>query len=206
LTDFNPLTADPDRSRLRLHFVRDASAARADGRCIGQTDLRLSASGRRESLALAHRLALPDATYISSDLERARATANLLTVSPVISEPRLREMHFGEWEGRYWADLDVTDGIYAGSYSDAWTTVRAPGGESFDDVVARITQWLEALPRTDGDLLAVAHAGSIRAAAVVLLGIPAPRAFSLALDHAHVSTFELTAQGASLIRWNSPGY
>lgn len=206
MTDFNPLTGNDALERLRLHFIRDGSAARAEGRCIGQTNLRLSAVGRKESLALARRLALPHATFISSDLDRARATANLLTLSPVISEPRLREMHFGDWEGRYWADLDVSEGVYAGEYSDAWTAIRTPGGESFDDVVARVTEWLEALPRRGGDYLVVGHAGSIRAAAVVLLGIPASRAFSLALDHAYVSTFELTAQGASLIRWNSPGY
>ncbi len=206
MTDFNPLTADDADAPLRLHFVRDGSAARAEGRCIGQTNLRLSAVGRKESMALARRLELPYATYISSDLERARATANLLTMSPVISEPRLREMHYGEWDGRYWADLDIAEGVYTGDYSDAWTAIRSPGGESFDDVVARITEWLEALPRTGGDFLVVAHAGSIRAAAVVLLGIPASRAFALALDHAHVSTFELTEQGASLIRWNSPGF
>ncbi len=206
MTDFGPLLGDAARAPLRLHFVRDGSAARAEGRCIGQTNLRLSAVGRRESLALARRLTLPNATFISSDLERARATASLLTMAPVTTEPRLREMHFGDWEGRYWADLEVTDGAYTGPYSDSWTAIRAPSGESFGDVVERITEWLESLPRVGGDCLVVAHAGSIRAAAVVLLGIPASRAFSLALDHAHVSTFELTAQGASLIRWNSPGF
>lgn len=206
MTDFYPLTGEDDGACLRLHFVRDGSAVRAEGRCIGQTNLRLSAVGRKESLALARRLDLPYATYISSDLERARATASLLTTSPVISEPRLREMHFGEWEGRHWADLDSSEGVYSGDYSDAWTAIRTPGGESFDDVVARTTEWLDALPCSGGDFLVVGHAGSIRAAAVVLLGIPASRAFTLALDHAHVSTFELTAQGASLIRWNSPGF
>jgi broad specificity phosphatase PhoE len=162
-------------------------------------------AGRRECLALARQLRLPNVTLISSDLDRARASATLLTASPVITEPRLREMHFGDWEGKYWAELEREDGDFDGEWSDEWTTIRAPGGESFDDVIERVAAWLDALPLTGGDFLVVAHAGSIRAAAVVLLGIPPARAFSLTVDHAHVSTFELSSHGAALIRWNSSG-
>ena len=72
-------------------------------------------------------------------------------------------------------------------------------------MVARVSSWLAALPRDGGDYLVVAHAGSIRAVAVLLLEIPPSRAFSLALDHARVSIFELSPRSASLIQWNSSG-
>jgi broad specificity phosphatase PhoE len=189
-----------------LHFVRDGSASHAYGRCIGQTDLDLSVAGRRECRLLARNLPLAHAVCISSDLQRARSTASMLSAGPVIAEPRLREMHFGEWDGRTWAEIEPGSPDITPPWPDDWTTIRAPGGESFDDVVHRVTLWLEALPRDGGDFLIVGHAGSIRAAAVVLLGIPASRAFALALDHASVSTFELTSNGASLIRWNAPGF
>ena len=71
--------------------------------------------------------------------------------------------------------------------------------------MARVSSWLEALPNDGGDYLVVAHAGSIRAIAVLLLEIPPSRAFSLALDHGRVSSFELSPRGASLIQWNSSG-
>ncbi len=190
---------------LRLHLVRAGSAADAENRCIGQTDLPLSKAGMRECRLLLRQLRLRNPTVISSDLQRARNTAAMLTDGHVIEEPRLRDMHFGEWEGATWEELEEQVGAPPLTESAKWTTIRPPGGESFADVVARVSSWLEALPRDGGDYLVVAHAGSIRAIAVLLLEIPPARAFSLALDHSRVSIFDLSPQGASLIQWNSSG-
>ncbi len=190
---------------MRLHFVRDGSAAGSEGRCIGQTDLRLSVEGRRECRILLRNLPVLHIRYISSDLQRARATATMLTASAVMTEPRLREMHYGDWDGKSWAELELEQPTEPDEWSDRWATIRPPGGESFADVVVRVGSWLDSLPRDGGDFMVVAHAGSIRAAAVILLGISPSRAFSLALDHATVSTFELSPRGASLIRWNASG-
>lgn len=190
---------------MRLHFVRDGSAAGGEGRCIGQTDLRLSVEGRRECRILSRNLPVLHIRYISSDLQRARSTATMLTASAVIPEPRLREMHYGDWDGKLWAELELGHPTDPGEWSDHWPTIRPPGGESFADVVVRVGSWLDSLPRDGGDFMVVAHAGSIRAAAVILLGISPSKAFSLALDHATVSTFELSPRGASLIRWNASG-
>lgn len=142
--------------------------------------------------------------YISSDLQRAQATASMLTASPVLTEPRLRDMHFGEWDGKLWSELGPVDDAESDPWPDRWTSIRAPGGESFDDVVVRVREWLASLPRDGGEYLVVAHIWSIRAAAAVLLGIDAARAVGLVVDHAGVCTFELSHCGASLIRWNSP--
>ncbi len=199
-------TAATAATPLRLHFVRNGSATDAAGRCIGQTDLELSKEGRRECRALARHLPIPSATCISSDLRRAHDTATMLTDAFVIEEPRLREMHFGEWEGKTWSELEEEVGTPPMEWSEQWTTIRPPGGESFDDVVVRVKDWLAALPRDGGDYLVVAHAGSIRAAAALLLDLPLSRVFSLALDHGHVSTFELSPRGPQLIRWNSSGF
>lgn len=191
---------------MRLHFVRDGSAVGAEGRCIGHTDLQLSANGRMECRALAHGMPDVPLRLISSDLRRAQATALLLSSEPITTEPRLREMDFGAWDGKSWSELDLEQPVDPDDWSDHWPSIRTPGGESFEDVIARVTAWLDSLPRDSGEFLVVAHAGSIRAAAVALLGISASRAFSMALDHATVSTFELSTRGATLIRWNSSGF
>lgn len=126
-----------------------------------------------------------------------------LTSGRVTVDARLREMYFGSWEGRTWAELEEQDGPALQEWMQDWTTFRAPGGESFADVVLRVASWLTDLPRDGVDHVVVAHAGSIRAAAVVLLDLPPSRTFSLAVDHAHVSTFSLSANSATLLRWNS---
>ncbi len=190
---------------LRLHLVRAGTATDAEDRCIGQTDLPLSRSGMRECRLLMRQLRLSNPTVISSDLQRARNTAAMLSDAHVIEEPRLRDMHFGEWEGATWAELEEQVGAPPLTDTSKWTTIRPPGGESFADVVTRVSSWLQALPVDDGDFLVVAHAASIRAIAVLLLEIPPSRAFSLALDHTHVSIFDITARGASLLQWNCRG-
>jgi alpha-ribazole phosphatase len=189
-----------------LHLVRHGRASDVDGRCIGQTDRPLSDAGRAEADALARTRRVMDMPCVSSDLARARGTASLLTSAPVTEDARLREMHFGVWEDRTWSELEASDATRLQSWMQDWTTVAAPEGESFADVLARMRQWLDALDHTSGELLVVAHAGSIRAAAVLLLELPPLKAFSLTVDHAHVSTFSLSSHGASLLRWNSPGF
>lgn len=200
------MNSDVATNTLRLHFVRAGSARDAEGRCIGQTDLPLSKAGMRECRALSRQIRLPKATVICSDLQRARTTASMLTDASVIEESRLREMHFGEWEGVTWSELERQTGAAPLERPDAWTTIRPPGGECFADVIGRVTSWLDALPSDGGDYLVVAHAGTIRAVAVVLLQIPPVRAFSLSVDHVRVSSFEILPRGASLIRWNSTGF
>ena len=191
---------------LTLHFVRHGRAQDVDGRCIGHTDRAVSEAGEAEIEALARLLDPHDLPCFSSDLIRARESADRLTTGSVTLEPRLREMNFGEWEGRTWSELEQADSRRMREWMAEWTTIRAPGGESFADVVDRVRSWLHELPRDTSRHLVVAHAGSIRAAAVVLLDLPASRAFSLQVDHAHVSTFAISAHGATLAAWNSRGF
>jgi alpha-ribazole phosphatase len=191
---------------LTLHFIRHGRAEDVDGLCIGHTDRGLSEAGHKEIEAFARRLDVHDLPCISSDLVRARTSAERLTTGPITLDPRLREMNFGEWDGRSWADLELADGAQLNEWMADWTTIRAPGGESFDDVVVRVRSWLDELPQDETRQLVVAHAGSIRAAAVVLLELPPSKAFALQVDHARVSTFSIAPHGATLSAWNSRGF
>lgn len=69
----------------------------------GHTDVPLSEEGRRQARALAVLLQdLPLRAILSSDLQRARETAEILARSHRLSvetTPRLREVHLGEAEG-----------------------------------------------------------------------------------------------------------
>ena len=76
---------------------------------------------------------------ISSDLRRAMHTADIIGDAagiPVKLDPRLRETHLGEWQGRTVGEIEQTwPGAIAYWRSDpAWAP---PGGESRIDVVRR---------------------------------------------------------------------
>ena len=134
-----------------------------EGRVQGQRESRLTALGERQAAAMADLLhGLTDGgegwTIIASPLIRAAATARIVGERlglPVSYEPRLMEVFVGGWEGELRADLARTNpGSFAG---DAWY-FDGPGGETYDDVLARVTAWMAEHPETDSRrLIVVSH-------------------------------------------------
>jgi broad specificity phosphatase PhoE len=132
---------------VQLVLVRHGVTEGADGVCMGHRDLPLAAHGRPalERLAAAWRddaapgrAVVPAPTrLVVSDLARARASAEPLAdafgLTPAF-DARLREMHFGAWEGRAWSALEAEDGERLGRWMAGWATEAAPEGEAFPDV------------------------------------------------------------------------
>ncbi|MFZ5810523.1 MAG: histidine phosphatase family protein [Thermodesulfobacteriota bacterium] len=107
-----------------------------------------------------------------SDLTRARATAGLLNVRlklPMTLEKSLREQKFGDWTGKYLADLrghGLEEQVARG-----WE-FRPPGGENRLEVFGRAEHALrEAARHWPGKkILVVTHEGVIKALVYRLLG------------------------------------
>jgi len=145
--------------------------------------------------------ALPVAAGYSSPLERARTTAAPIgaahALSPVIVDD-LREIDFGEVEGLGFDDLppDLQRGLL-----DHPTRVRFPGGETYAELQARVVAALaEITARHDGQtVVAVSHAGAIRAALAAWLLMPDEAAFRLDQRYAAVNVIEWH-DGTPLIR------
>lgn len=109
----------------------------------------------------------------SSDLARCAQTADAVG-APVRLTEAIREVDFGEWEGRRWEDIrrdspDAIDRFVSGD-----PTFRPPGGESMSEVVARVRHFIEetGLLKIDGDVAIVGHGGSLKCLLIVLLGLP----------------------------------
>src|SRR3954471_11917270 len=91
----------------RLFLVRHGeSTYNAEGRLQGQADPPLTPRGRAEAETLAGLLdGVAPERVVSSDLVRARETAALLGHPDTPTDPRLREIHVGEWAGRPISDF-----------------------------------------------------------------------------------------------------
>ncbi|WP_447556024.1 histidine phosphatase family protein [Vreelandella sp. EE22] len=109
-----------------------------------------------------------DAIY-SSDLTRCRQTLDWIQPdvdkSLVYQEIRLRELDFGEYEGKVYDDLK--DQPHYRAWIDSVGELRIPGGESAQDLRDRLDAWLEEVAgnaRAHGHrrVLAVTHGGVIR--------------------------------------------
>lgn len=182
---------------MRLLIARHgATQHNLDGMMTGQIDAPLSALGARQAEALAQRLASWELDeVVSSDLARARATADLIAMhhaTPVLLDPDLREINMGTWSGkpyRDWTEDERERFVAMGADPDG--LVAAPGGESFATLASRVNRALERAqarqPR--GTVLWVTHGGVISALLILALGLTFDRRRQL--RRANCSLFEL---------------
>ena len=112
---------------------------------LGQhIDISLNEAGRRQAQALAKRLsAVPFDRVISSPLFRAQETAEILARDiPVETDPRLKEMDYGAWEGLSYDQIDATQAVARREWELAPDRLACPGGESGNDVALRVRAFL----------------------------------------------------------------
>ncbi|ROU01032.1 histidine phosphatase family protein [Histidinibacterium lentulum] len=110
--------------------------------------------------------ALPaEALVISSDLLRARSTADALAGARnrLPHEPQFREFDFGAWDGLHHAAVTERDPDLSARFWEEPGALRAPGGESWNDVAARVTAAADRLTSAHpgAAIVAVAHLGPI---------------------------------------------
>jgi probable phosphoglycerate mutase len=140
-------------------------------RLQGTTDTPLNAAG--EADARSWRLPSPADGWkrLSSPLQRARRTAELLKPSaPVIVESALREMSFGTWEGHTVAELRVTVGETFIAAENKGLDFQPPGGESPRAAMARIGRWASSVAAAGQPVVAVSHKAAIRALLALATG------------------------------------
>jgi len=174
-------------------------------RLQGQTDVALDGVGRWQAgeaavaLARSHRAA----RVMSSDLGRAadtaRAYADIVGLD-VVTDPRVRERFFGEWEG-------LTSQEIAQRWPERHAAWRRgddergapPGGETRAEVAERLRAAIEehaaGLERTD-TLVVVSHGAAITLAITALLGLGADWRGVVGLTNAHWSQLSRARTGS----------
>jgi broad specificity phosphatase PhoE len=172
----------------RLVLVRHAEPEEdARGRVYGTLDVGLSPAGREQARRLA--LALPRVPVYSSPRRRALETARALGAEPIV-EPDLREIDFGELEGRRYEEIERAEPELFRAWMETPTEVRFPGGESFTDLRMRALRALESIRRREACAVVVTHGGVVRAGLAAWLEMPDAAIFRLAQDYCGVSVVD----------------
>lgn len=155
---------------------------------VGWTDL---AADLSDHAALARLNAhLPQVPVISSDLARAVTTADALTARPRLPhDPDLREMHFGTWEMRSFAEIEAETPDHIRAFWETPGDVRPPGGESWHQMTARVEAALDRLSHLP-EVIVVAHFGPIVAAIQLAEGLEPTEAFSHRIDNLSVTCLD----------------
>lgn len=191
----------------RLVLLRHGRTAHnADGRIQGQLDVPLDELGQVQAEALGTVFAAdPPTVVVSSDLSRARATAQAVCDHvglPLVVDPRLRETHFGQWQGLTGDEVCVR---WPSEYA-AWRRYEgeAVDGEGREEVGERaVACALEHLP-VEGTLLLVSHGGTARALVGTLVGMAPSDWWRLApLGNTCWSTLVESERGWRLERHNT---
>lgn len=128
----------------------DLAVHLGDGRPL---DLWVSPSGRAlQTLAII-------TEHIAHDWHQAR------------HDPRLYEMHVGDWAGRSYAEIMDDQGAILDPHVGLFS-IRPPNGEWYDDIADRLRDWIAAAAGDDGDRLVIMHGISSRVLRGLLLRLP----------------------------------
>ena len=155
-------------SASELILIRHA-VADTKGRLCGRTDVGL-ASGSEAGFAKLSG-ALPEmAEVLVSPALRCRQTAEVLWPGArQLTDDRLWEQNFGDWEGQLYDDIPDMGALSRVELAK----LSAPHGESFSDLYVRATPALKDAAdrvRAGETLVIVAHAGLVRAGLGLALG------------------------------------
>ncbi|MBV9027198.1 MAG: histidine phosphatase family protein [Candidatus Eremiobacteraeota bacterium] len=148
-----------------------ATENNALGQFLSFSDPPLSRAGRMQCERLRADLPSPFVRCYVSPMRRCLQTREIVAPDvPFTIENALREVSFGEWEGKtmHWLESHVPEQV-ADRRRDP-VTFRPPGGESFQDVARRLKPVIDAL-RSQTPTLVIGHRGTLSVLERLLRGV-----------------------------------
>jgi probable phosphoglycerate mutase len=168
------------RADVTIYFIRHGETDwNAEARYQGQADVPMNETGRAQARRNGETLrqllpGIAGAEFVASPLKRARETMRIVRETLGLDpegfeiDERLKEAHYGDWQGTLLADLPSLDaeGIEARTRDPfRW---RPQGGESYEDLMERTLPWLASIAR---DTVVVSHGGVSRVLRGHILGL-----------------------------------
>jgi probable phosphoglycerate mutase len=135
---------------------------------------------------------------LSSPLQRARDTCAMAGFGDqAVLDPDLVEWDYGDYEG-------ITSDEIRRTRPD-WTVFSGgcPGGETIDEVAARLDRVIARVRAQDGRAIVFSHGHALRILAARWVGLPPSGGALLTLDTATVSVLSWEREVAVIHRWNA---
>lgn len=171
---------------MKVYLIRH-TAVDVSGICYGQTDVPLKGSFEQEAVIVKGKLENiePDAIY-SSPLSRCRRLADFCGFSNPVFDDRLKELHFGDWEGQEWDKIDMS------VWKTDWINPPAPNGESFMNMYDRVAAFFNELKKKSNNTVFVfTHGGVISCARVYFQHADINKTFELMPEYGEIVEFSL---------------
>jgi broad specificity phosphatase PhoE len=166
----------------------------------GTTDIPLTKNGRKVAACLRPLMTAKVLELVlSSPLRRARETCDLAGLGECAkNECDLIEWNYGEYEGLTPRQIHAL--------RPGWLIFKdgCPGGESPDQVAARVDRVIAKVRAVDGDVALFSHGHFLRMFVARWLGLPPAAGSHFILDPATVSTMTYYRGIPAVKQWNVP--
>ncbi len=187
---------------MNLILLRHTSVKAESGICYGISDVELSENYVCEKNSIIEKLDNSIFDYIyTSPLSRCHRLANDISRGKeVVSDWRLSELDFGDWEGQSWEEIYKTS--YAELWFASWRDIPCPNGESFIEMVLRVKDFLaEKIQYHRNDtLLIVTHSGVIRIIITLLQNLNFEEIFKIKSEFGEITTLSFNYDNLSLVQ------
>ena len=170
------------------------------GKHTSVTDIPLTETGRMAARRLRPVLAKEAfALVMTSPLQRARDTCELAGLgAQAMIEPDLVEWNYGAYEGLTTKQIQLA--------RDGWSLFRdgCPGGETPDEVAARVNRVIAKVRATEGNVALFAHGHVFRVLAALWINLPPIYGEHFLLDTATLRVLGYYYDSPALKIWNAP--
>jgi alpha-ribazole phosphatase len=178
-----------------IQFIRHGTPVGGNRYRGNAIDDPLSDKGWRQMRDAVKDLPVPD-IVISSPMKRCLEFASDYCTTNNLAEPltddRLKEIGFGEWEGQTSAEIEAADPEVIRRFYFDPVNQRPAGAEPLDAFCSRVTAALKAIRTQHADkrILVVAHAGVMRAITGIVLETPLASLYKISVGNAAIITLK----------------
>lgn len=165
---------------MQIHLIRHTTPDIDTGICYGQTDLGLAASFELEKAAVLNKLNSSYDMVYTSPLKRCALLAETVCGERRLSDQRLMEYNFGDWELLPWNEFKTPE---AQNWMNNFVDQPAPNGDSMISMQKRVDEfWQELIKQPYERVAVVTHSGVMRIIHGLILSTPMTHLFRLQLE------------------------
>lgn len=182
---------------MEIYLIRHTETILPKGICYGQTDVSLREPFLDQFSKIIQHVSLSNALIYSSPLKRCALLADAFSMykgqySQVITDGRLMEMNFGNWEMKQWDKINQQE---LNKWMADFVNEKPSGGECFRKLDQRVKSFFDEkiLSGTEENntIVIITHAGVIRSILCQVLEIPLQNAFRIQIDYGCITKIRI---------------
>lgn len=171
-----------------IYLIRHTAVAVERGICYGQTDVELASTAAADIEHTLNKLPAKFDVVYASPLMRCKILALKISPSPIFDD-RLKELHFGDWEMKWWEKMEA-DAL--AQFRADFVNTAAPNGESYTDMLLRCASFYkDRITESHSNIAIVTHGGVIKTLLCHLLDMPQAQTFERMIDYGSVTKLNL---------------